>query len=151
MSSSPTTDRPTPLDLAPQLRLAIVRLSRRLRQEQADPGLSPSMASALSSLERLGPMNLGELAAVEQVAPPTLTRVVSRLEEAGLVTRTIDADDRRIARVEASEAGRRLLLRIRTRKTAFLARRLSRLGEDDRTTLAAALPILERLLEGDAK
>lgn len=156
MSHSPLPTAPAaapvaPTDLAPSLRLAIVRLARRLRSEQADSGLTPSMASALASIERAGPISLGELAAVEQVAPPSLTRIVGRLEDAGLVDRVIDSADRRIARMEITDAGRRLLQKVRSRKTAFLARRLAALTPEERAVLADALPLLEALLDGEAR
>jgi DNA-binding MarR family transcriptional regulator len=154
MSHTPLASDPVGIaatDLAPRLRLALVRLARRLRSEQADAGLTPSMASALASIERAGPISLGELAAVEQLAPPSLTRIVGRLEDAGLVERVIDAADRRIARVEITDVGRRLLHKIRSRKTAFLARRLSKLTDDERAVLADALPLLEALLDGDVR
>src|SRR5712691_11828192 len=95
-------------DLAAGLRLAVVRLARRLRQ-RADTGSTPSMLSALASIERLGPLTIGEVAAVERVAPPSMTPIVSRLEAGGLVAREIDPEDRRVSRVTASRDGRALL------------------------------------------
>ncbi len=86
-------------ELASQLRLAVARLTRRIRQEAAATGeeLTASTQGALASIERLGPITLGELAAVEQVQPPSMTRIVARLEEWGYVTRVVDPDDRRVA------------------------------------------------------
>src|SRR5437867_8374777 len=75
------------IDLAPRLRLALTRLGRRLRQ-QSDGDVTATMLSALSSVDRLGPLTLGELAAAERVQPPTITRVAGRLEERGLVQRS---------------------------------------------------------------
>jgi DNA-binding MarR family transcriptional regulator len=132
------------VELAAALRLAVVRLARRLRQ-RADTGATPSMLSALSTLEHLGPLTIGELAAAEQVTPPTVTSIVARLDEAGLVTREADSVDRRISRVSVSRDGRRLLERSRSRKTAYLARRLRALGSEERATVRDALLILERL------
>ncbi|MFI5052759.1 MAG: MarR family winged helix-turn-helix transcriptional regulator [Acidimicrobiia bacterium] len=142
---SPITDA----GLASQLRLTTARLSRRVRQESAIAGetLSASCMAALASVERLGPITLGELAAVEQVQPPSMTRIVARIEEFGYATRVTDVDDRRVARVEITERGRRVLARHRTRKDAFLAKRVARLTESERAVLAAALPLLERLQE----
>ena len=136
----------TDAELASRLRLAVMRLSRRLRQ-QADGEVSPSQISALSSVDRLGPLTLGELSAVERVRPPTMTRIVSGLEEQGLATREVDPDDRRVARVRLTVAGQRLLEQSRTRKTAFLASRIRTLPTDDREALARAAELLERLLE----
>jgi DNA-binding MarR family transcriptional regulator len=125
-----------------------MRLARRLRQ-QAEPGLSPSMLSALASIERLGPLTLGELAEAERVQPPTITRVVARLEETELVTRTPDPTDRRVARISLAPEGVRLIQRARTRKDAYLAARMRGLSDEEVATLSDALAILERMLEED--
>lgn len=134
-------------ELASQLRLAIARLSRRIRQQAASTGeeLTASTQGALASVERLGPLTLGELAAVEQVQPPSMTRIVARLEEDGYVTRVVDPADRRVARVAITDAGRTLLARSRTRKDAYLARRVAELSDAERQLLGRALPLLERL------
>lgn len=131
--------------LAAELRLVVGRLARRLRQHD-DSGLSASLQSALWTIERLQPVTLGDLAAGERVRPPTITRVIGKLEAAGLVTRVADEEDRRVARVALSANGRRLLERIRGRRTAYLVKRLRALSEDDRRALRGALPVLERLL-----
>lgn len=133
-------------DLASELRLAVTRLARRLRQEGAE-GITPSQLSALASIEHHGPITLGDLAAHERVQPPTMTRIVAALADQGLVAREVDPDDRRVARVRVTAAGRRLLARSRRRKAAYLASRLRRLDDDERLLLARAVPILERLLE----
>jgi DNA-binding MarR family transcriptional regulator len=138
---------PTNAGLASQLRLTIARLSRRIRQETAIAGetLTASSMAALASIERLGPITLGELATVERVQPPSMTRMVARIEEFGYATRVTDSGDRRVARVEITERGRKVLARSRTRKNAFLAKRVARLTDAERAVLAAAIPILERL------
>ena len=134
-------------DLASRLRLSVTRLARRLRTQL--PGdISPSQLSALSSVERLGPLTLGELSTVERVKPPTMTRIVACLEEQGLVTRTVDQSDRRVARVRATPEGRRFLEHSRDRKDAYLAERLRDLDPDDRAALERAVAVLEDLLEG---
>jgi DNA-binding MarR family transcriptional regulator len=137
-----TTARP---DLATHLRLTIVRTARRLRQE-AGSDLSPSLTAALSTVERHGPMTPSELAARERIQRPTATRVLARLEDNGLVERTPDPHDGRSSLVAATPAARALLDELRTRKTAFLAERLGRLGPDDRAVLDRAAGILERML-----
>lgn len=137
---------PADVEIAARLRLALTRLARRLRQE-GDPDVTPSQLSALASINALGPVTLGELAAVERVQPPTMTRVVSALEEAGLVLRRVDPTDRRVARVELTAAARRLLDRNRRRKDEYLASRVRRLSPDDRELLARAAGVLERLVE----
>jgi DNA-binding MarR family transcriptional regulator len=131
-----------------RLRLAVGRLARRLRQQAGDE-ITPSQLSALSSVGRLGPLTLGELAAVERVRPPTMTRIVASLEEAGLVDRSALPGDRRVARVAPSNAGRRFLERTGTRKDAFLAERLARLDPKEVEQLWRAVVVLEHLLEDD--
>jgi DNA-binding MarR family transcriptional regulator len=145
-ATAPTTVL-TGAGLASQLRLTIARLSRRIRQETVVDGemLTTSTMAALASVERLGPITLGELAAVEQVQPPSMTRIVARLEETGYATRVPDPVDRRVARVEITKSGREFLTRNRTRKDAFLAKRVARLTDEERAVLATALPLLERL------
>jgi DNA-binding MarR family transcriptional regulator len=135
-------------DLAIRLRHVIARTARRLRQE-AGEGLSPSQSAALASIDRHGPLTPSELAARERIQRPTATRVIARLEEAGLVDRTRDPDDRRSSVVGLAPAGRELLVRVRTRKDAYLSRRLRELDADERATLDRAAAILERVLEED--
>ena len=132
-------------DLASRLRLDISRMARRLRQE-AGADLSPSMNSALATIERHGPLTPSELAERERVQRPTVTRVLARLEEAGLVVRAADPQDRRCSLVSISEDGRALLGAMRERKDAFLARRIDALEPADREALDRAAAILERML-----
>ena len=135
---------PAEANLAAQLRLSVARLHRRLRQS-ADPGLTISQLSALASIERSGPITLGNLARVEQVQPPTMTALAGKLEAAGLVERSIDVTDRRVHRVAVSPRGVRLLARHRKQKNAYLERRLATLSASDRATLARASEIMEKL------
>ena len=132
------------VDLAAQLRLSATRLARRLRQETGF-GLTPSQLSALSTVERHGTITLGRLAGCERVAPPTVTKVVAKLEADGLLERTTDGNDRRIARVTITPAGDALLAEVRRRKDAWLAARILQLDDDERARLAAALDVLDRL------
>ena len=133
-------------ELAGRLRLVVTRLARLMRQ-QTDSGLSPTLLAALATVEAAGPLTLGDLAIREQVAPPTITRAVGGLEEQGLVTRRADDNDRRIVHVAITSEGRRLLDHTRTRKNAWLARRLRALDPEDRARLAAAVDALERLTD----
>ena len=133
-------------DLASRLRLDISRTARRLRQE-AGALLSPSQAAALTTIERHGPLTPSELAERERVQRPTVTRVLARLEEAGLVDRAADPQDRRSSLVSISEDGRALLESARARKDAYLARRIEALEPADRAALERAAAILERMLE----
>ncbi|MHB1536747.1 MAG: MarR family winged helix-turn-helix transcriptional regulator [Acidimicrobiales bacterium] len=127
-----------------QLRLVVLRLSRRLRQ-QAVGQITASQLSALSAVGSRRELTLGELAAIEQIAPPSMTRIASRLEEQGLLERRADATDRRVARVVITAAGERLLQETRTRRDAYLAQRLQRFSPEERDVLARAIPLLERL------
>ena len=137
-----TTSTP---ELAGHLRLVIVRTARRLRQE-AGVELSPSLAAALATVGRHGPLTPSELAARERIQRPTATRVLARLEELGLIARTPDPQDRRSSLVAVSATGSALLDELRTRKTAFLAERLEGLDADERAVLDRAADILERML-----
>jgi len=135
-------------ELASRLRLAVTRLHRKLRQQTAE-GLTPSQASALSSIERLGSPTLGALAARESVQPPSMTRIVGALEALGYVSRVVDPGDRRVARVTATTEGHRVLRRGRSLKNAFLADRLHRLPAEEREALGALTALLEHLVEPD--
>ena len=133
-------------ELAARLRHALARCARRLRQE-AGTDLSPSLTAALATVERHGPLTPSELAARERVQRPTVTRLVCRLEEAGLVTRAPDPADGRSALISVTPAGRALLATARTRKDAFLSERLEALSAEDRATLERAAALLEGMLE----
>lgn len=133
-------------ELASRLRVAVTRLHRKLRLESL-AGLSPTQSATLASINRLGRPTLGELAQVEQVQPPTMTRMVATMEAAGLVVRHGDAADRRVSRVELSAKGRSTLERIRRLKTAFLVRRLGQLSATERASAAELAQLLERLVE----
>lgn len=133
-------------ELPARLRLAITRLARRLRQESSS-GLSPSLTAALATIDRHGPLAPSALADLERVQRPTATRIVNGLDAAGLIVREPDPEDRRGVRITASAEGRALLRRLRTRKTAYLARRLEKLDPEELATLERAAGLLERLLE----
>jgi DNA-binding MarR family transcriptional regulator len=135
--------------LGSQLRLAVLRLSRRLRQQTAGD-VTASQLSALSTVAKHGEVSLGELAAIERIAPPSMTRIAAALEEQGLLERRADAADRRVARVVVSPAGEALLAENRTRRDAFLAARLQDLTTEERAILAKAVPLLERLASESA-
>jgi DNA-binding MarR family transcriptional regulator len=137
-------------DIGSALRLAVLRLSRRLRQETTGAGeVTPSQLSAMVALARRGEITLGELAAIEQIAPPSMTRIAARLEEKGFLERRADASDRRVARVALSAAGVELLRESRERGDAFMSSRLHLLTEDEQELLARAVPLMERLAADD--
>ncbi len=137
-------------DLASRLRLVIARTARRLRQE-AGEDLSPSLTSALATVDRHGPLTPSEVADRERIQRPTATRILARLEEAALLQRTRDPHDGRSSLVAVTPEGHELLQRIRTRKNAYLARRLDGVSAEDRAALQRAAEILERLLEEEAR
>jgi DNA-binding MarR family transcriptional regulator len=134
------------IELAARLRPVLVRMARRLRQESGTD-LSPSLATALATIDRRGPLTPSGLAEIERVRRPTATRMVARLEAKGLVLRTTDPGDGRVSLVSTSPAGSALLKKIRGRKNAYLARRLRELSDDEAADLERAAAILERLLE----
>jgi DNA-binding MarR family transcriptional regulator len=132
-------------EIASRLRLSATRLARRLRQESG-AGLSPSQQSALAVIANHGPLTLGALAEHERIAPPSITKVVSKLECDGLVTRTPDPADRRVCRVAISSEGEALLEESRRRKTAWLTARISELDSDRQRRLSDALDVLDELI-----
>ena len=134
-------------ELATALRIAVMRLTRRLRSAQADESLTLSQLSALSSLDRHGPCSPTALAELERVQPPSMTRVIAGLEERGLTRRAPHETDRRQAVIAISDEGRALLNEARARRGAWLTRCLEELPAVERAALVAALPVLERLGE----
>jgi DNA-binding MarR family transcriptional regulator len=138
------------IDAASQLRDEIVRTSRRLRQEAAtETGLSPATTAALATINRSGPLTPSELAELERVKRPTMTRTLACLEREGLIERTPDPTDGRSFVVVVNDAGRERLARLRRRKSAYLARRLRKLDPDQVETLARAAELLERMGEDE--
>jgi DNA-binding MarR family transcriptional regulator len=133
-------------ELADSLRLAVGRLARQLRQ-QSQGGLTPSQRSVLATLFRHGPVTMGVLAEFEGISRPSTTGIVSRLQERGLVERRDDADDGRCAVVGLTPSGSAEVERRRSKRTAFLVQRLEGLDDDERAALAAAIPLLDRLLD----
>ena len=142
-TASPSVDL---AELASHLRISVTRLARRLRRE-ADANVTPTLLSAIATVERHGPLTAGDLAAHEQVRKPTATRLIGALLAKDLVDRTADPLDGRIVWLKLSPEGQRVLHRARRRKDEFLARRIKRLSADDQATLSRAVGILERLIE----
>jgi len=145
-----TTDIPLS-ERAAHLRTAIVRTARRLRQEAAveTSGLTPTSVAALATIERHGPITPSEIAQVERVKRPTITRTLGCLEREGLIDRSQDPTDKRSALVVINGAGRERLRRLRKRKNAYLARRMRDLSGEEVETLERAAEILERMREGE--
>ena len=136
-----------PDTLAGDFRIALMRLTRRLRAERGPAELSHTQSTVLGVLERCGPMTAGALAASEQVQPPSMTRVIVFLEDAGLVSRTADPIDRRQVRVTLTDLGRQTVLETRALREAWLARRLEQLTTEEREILRAATTIVQRLVD----
>jgi DNA-binding MarR family transcriptional regulator len=138
-------------EVAAHLRLAVARTARRLRQEafaaEGRGELSPSLSAALATIDIHGPLTPSEIAERERVKRPTATRILANLDRLGLVSRTPDPVDGRVTLVATTAAGRGLLRRLRTRKNAYLAKRLRDLERDEVETLERAAAILERLLD----
>ena len=135
------------IDVAGRLRTAIVPLFRRLRQQLADDSFTPTQLSVLGTIHRHGPLSLGDLALRERLSLPTISKVVAALELAGVAERLSDERDRRVCLVRTTVAGGRWIDDSRARRDTWLAERLARLDDEERATLEAALPILERLTE----
>ena len=135
-----------PEAIADRLHSAAIHLLRRLRREDTTSGLSAPRLSALSVVVFAGPLTLGELATAEQVRPPTMTRLVSALEDAGLVTREADPEDKRLTRIRATAKGRALLSHGRARRVAALTEEVRALAPGERAELARALAILDEVI-----
>jgi DNA-binding MarR family transcriptional regulator len=129
--------------------LIVARLYRQLAQASADDldrNLTYAQVSALARIEQAGPLRAGELAGLEQVAAPSLTRTIRPLYEAGLIGKEPDPSDGRSGLLRITPEGRALLQRIRRERAELLARRMARLTPEQREALDAALPVLELLL-----
>jgi DNA-binding MarR family transcriptional regulator len=137
-------------ETAARLRLAALRLSRKIRQ-QVPQEVTQSQVSVLSSVEGRGNPTLGELAVAEGVRPPSMTRQVDALVSAGLLHRTSDATDRRVARVQLTAAGRKALQRSRSLRTAYMARRIAKLSEEDQRRAGELVSLLELLAGTEVK
>ena len=134
--------------LAHDLRLAVMRFSRRLRNQRVDTSVTLTHLAALSTLKRHGAMSPGELAAHERVQPPSMTRVVVALESRGLVTRTPHPTDGRQVVIDLTAAAEELLTEEVRAREAWLAGRLQELSAEDRTVLREAAVIMEKLASG---
>lgn len=141
--ASRTDRRP---DLPTNLRIALLRLSRRLRHESTLE-VTEAQHSVLSAVVHLGPMTPGKLAEHDHVQPPSMTRTVAALEARGLVTRKPDPTDKRCVVVAPTDAGLELVKEIKRRRNAWLDKRLARLTPAERETLAQAATILRRMVE----
>jgi DNA-binding MarR family transcriptional regulator len=135
--------------LASAFRIAVMRLSRRLRSERSDETLGLSQLSALATLIRNGPLSPTALAELERIQPPSMTRVITVLEERGLLERAPHPTDGRQSVIAITEAGRAIVLEDRRRRAAWLAQRFATLSPEEQQQIANALPIIERIGESD--
>ena len=141
----PKRASPDRLDVANRLHSAAIHLLRRARRVDAESHLPAPQLSALSVIVYGGPLTLGALADAEQVRPPTMTKLVAAMEEAGLVSRETDAADRRVVRISATTRGKRLLEEGRDRRIAVIAESLAALPDADLADIAAALDAIEKV------
>ncbi len=132
---------------AARLRIAVARLSRRLRQTAAAGSLTTTEVDVLVAMDRRGPLRLSDLAGFAGLNPTMLSRLIPKLEEAGLMRRLVAEGDRRVCRVEVTAKGRRLLERIRSERNDVLSRLLQQLDSSAREVVAQAVPVLEQLAE----
>jgi DNA-binding MarR family transcriptional regulator len=134
-------------DEAARLRVALARIARQLNRQVPNDGLNRSQLSVLGTTVRLGPLGIGRLADIEGINPTMLSRIVGKLDTAGLIRRIPDPDDGRAATVEATTAGTELHSRLRAERTRLLVDRIARLPADRSAALLSALPAIEALAE----
>jgi DNA-binding MarR family transcriptional regulator len=142
---APRTSKNRRIVVADALHSAAIHLLRGVRKEDERTGIGPARLSALSVLVFAGPMRLTRLAGIEQVKPPTMTKVVAGLEAAGLVRRRPDAEDARAARLEATPRGTKLLQEGRRRRVERLTTALESLTPEEVNVLARAAAIIARV------
>jgi DNA-binding MarR family transcriptional regulator len=139
--------RLTAAELSAALRPSLLRLTRILRNQRVDVSVTLTQLSAMGTLRKKGPMSAGDLAAVERVQPPSMTKVLAGLEEKGLVRRDAHPTDRRQAIIALTEAGVELLDSERRQRDAWLSQRLARLTPEERALLRDVIPVLDKLAE----
>jgi DNA-binding MarR family transcriptional regulator len=133
-------------ELADRLHSTAIHLLRQVRMQDAASGLAPARLSALSVLVFGGAMSLNALAKVEQVRPPTMSRIVDALEAEGLIRRTVNQQDRRAVVLEATKKGTAILWQGRKRRVKFLAGHLSRLSEQERKQVDGAIQAIQKAM-----
>ncbi|CAN5594327.1 MarR family transcriptional regulator [soil metagenome] len=141
----PATTRLTDAELASVVRLSVLRTARRLRSQRVNTEITLSQVSALVTVRKCGPMSAGEVAAAEQVQPPSMTKILASLEAAGLIDRTAHPEDRRQSIISITAAGRQLLEDEARVRDEWLAVKLSDLSDEDRDKLLQAVDVLDRI------
>ena len=139
------------LSIADRLRPVLLQVGRELRREAREVGISPAQVSLLVAIKYAPGIGVRELAARERVTPPALSNHVDRLERDGLVSRTPSASDRRRVGLTLTDEGQRMLRRVRSRRTAWLATRLRGLSPEELEAVEAAVEPLSRLLREDER
>jgi DNA-binding MarR family transcriptional regulator len=134
--------------MAESLQSAAIHLLRKLRRPDARSGLNAPRLSALSVIVFGGPLTLGQLAAAEQVRPPTMTRIVHALEAKGLVRKSANAEDRRTIHLSATMKGKRVMVEARERRVRSLTKQIGKLSREEQETLRAAIGLMEGIIEG---
>ena len=141
----PTSTRPTDAELASVIRLAILRVARRLRSQRVNTAVTLSQLSALATVRKSGPLSAGEVAAIEQVQPPSMTKILAALESNGFIERACHPDDRRQSVISISQAGLELLAVETRARDQWLTVQLAELSDADIDKLTKAAEVLERL------
>lgn len=143
----PVQTKLTAAELAAALRPSLLRLTRRVRNQRVDTSVSLAQLSAMGTLLKRGAMSAGDLAAFEQVQPPSMTKILAGLEDKALVTREAHPSDKRQAIIVLTQAGSDLLESERRRRTAWLAQRIAKLTADERRAIRDVIPVLDKLAE----
>jgi DNA-binding MarR family transcriptional regulator len=136
-----------PAELAARLRPSLLRLQRVLRLQRTNAGLTLTQLSALGTVGSRGPLSAGDLAAAERVQPPSMTKVIAALEDAGLVQRQPHPSDKRQAIIAITSGGRQVLDAVRESGNVWLGEQLTKLSTDERDLLLRVVPVLDRLAE----
>lgn len=141
------TEHEPSAEIAAELRSPLLRVSRLMRNQRADLSISLTLLSALGAVLTNGPLSAGELAAIERVQPPSMTKVIATLEERGLVERKAHPHDKRQAIIAITPAGEEMLARDRQLRDEWLTGRLASLTDEERALLRAVTPVLNKLAE----
>jgi DNA-binding MarR family transcriptional regulator len=132
-------------ELASVLRPALLRLTRTIRNQRVDESVTLTLLAALMTLDKRGPTSPGELASLERIQPPSMTKILAKLEEKGLIERTPHSTDRRQVVVAVTDPGRALLAQERQERDAWLSTRLAMITPAERALLAQVAPLLDKL------
>ncbi len=141
----PTASLTTNSELGSALRLAILRVARRIRSQRVNTDITLSQLSALATVKKCGPLSAGEVASIERVRPPSMTKILSSLEGAGWIGRRAHPDDRRQSIISVTQSGLNLLAAETRARDEWLAKRLVDLSAEDRDVLRKAIDVLDRL------